>query len=157
MKELAMAGDLLFYRVNPSSLKERIIGALSLITGEGSGAYCHVGMLSENLTDQYEAVPPRIRKSCVDWSNPHLELWRIKDAEAIQLKDMLRAAASDVGWRYGIGESLLYLFKRKRLTVCTQYVIDSAAAGYINLAEDKGDKLVFPDELSTYKAIYKIS
>lgn len=156
MKELSKAGDLIFYRVNPRSVKDRVIGFLEHLLGGGSGKYCHVSMLDATLDYQYEAALPKIRRSKVDWTDPQLELWRIKDAEDTQLKSMLDASITEVGYWYGLGESLKYLLKKGRLTICTQYVIDSAAQGYINLAEDKGDRLVSPDELSSYKSIYRV-
>jgi len=156
MRERTQVGDILFYRVNPSSLKDKFIGFLQRLTGEGPGKYCHVSLV-DTLDYQYEAVLPRIRRSKIDWNNPCLELWRINDATSVQLLSMLEAAAGDVGIWYGLGDSLRGLLKRGRLTICTQYIIDSAAMGYIDLTEDKGDLLVSPDELSTYKQIRKVS
>lgn len=156
-RSLAKEGDLLFYRVDPSSLKDRFIGFLERFTSQGTGLYTHVSMLDNTLDFQYEASVPRIRRSNINWANPHLELWRIKDATSPQIRDMLAAASQEVGNWYGLGDSLHSLLKKGRLTICTQYTIDSAAQGYIDLTEDKGDLLVSPDEFSTYKSISRVA
>lgn len=156
-RNLARTGDLIFYKVDSSNLKDRLISFFEKLTGEGSGTYSHVSMLDGTLNFQYEATLPKIRRSAVDWANPLIEIWRIKDVNDLQLRDMLVAASMDVGRWYGLGESLSALFRGGRLTICTQYVIDSAAMGYIDLAEDKGDLLVSPDEFIGYKALTRIT
>lgn len=154
-RDLAQKGDILFYTVAGStSFFDKTVGFLERLICE-PGIYCHVSLLDSTLDNQYEAVIPRLKNSPVNWSDPTLQLWRIRNASEVQRLRMLDSAKFRIGEWYGIGKSIASLLRRKQLEVCTDYVMDSALTAGIRLENEK-TLVTTPDDLSKSTQIYRV-
>lgn len=158
LRELAKPGNLLFYRVLPSSgVKAKLIRFLVRLTRQGTGVYDHVSIVDVDCQYQYESVLPKVRRSQIDWKSPELELYKVKDVNEACVSAILEEAKSRVGNWYGLGKSVKALLSKFRLEICTHYVIDCIIIGSaLDLTQGTGEFVTSPDELSKSPFLCKV-
>lgn len=153
LKDSAIPGDILLYRINPAApWHDRLIAAGEILLREDSSSsiYYHTGLVA-GLT-QYEAVVPRLTESIIDWDTPGLELWRVKDASPLEVSAALRWAKVHLGCWYDIGPYIFGLYSFKNTYTCSEYVRGAYLHANIDLAKTR-QKLFTPNDLVTDKLI----
>ena len=161
IRDLAVPGDLLFYRVTPSSsFNSRIIAILELLRGEGEGPiqYSHVAILDEDIDTRIEAVWPKVRSSKVDWNDPRLELWR-RPMEASQAAVVTRVAWEHIGDWYDLWGMVFGWRESSHSEYCTTLVVKVFDRIGVRLGVEAG-KILTPNELledSTIQFVGQVS
>jgi len=152
-------GDLLFYRVTPqSSWVSRVIATFQMWIGDGTGPllYSHVALVDVVDPDYLiDAWWPRVRRKRVNWMDPDLEVWRIRDITDFHISIMSGTAMGMVGQWYDVGNFFFGLFDSHHAQICTTLVVGSAHAAGIDLVSDAG-RLVTPNELVASPMLYKV-
>ena len=150
-------GDLIFYRVTPSSsLFDKIVGILQLLRGEGKGAtqYSHVAIVDRDTNYCIEARWPRVRRALIDWNHPELELWR-RPLGSAQAAVMLLMARNMVGDRYDLIGLIFGALGSRHRAICTTLVRKVFASIDIEIGAGAG-KILTPSELVADPALHHI-
>ena len=147
------SGDLLFYKVTPqSNWIAKLIASVQIWRKEGTEAvsYSHVSIVSHDLNWQLEAHWPKTRLSPIDWTDPRIEVWRVKDATACDIHGILSWCYCNLDKPYDIGQILLGLFMWNNAYSCTEFVVKPFLLADIDLAPNAGS-FIAPNELITDK------
>ena len=101
--------------------------------------YSKKGFLLHNDTGiKLEATFPKCREGAIDWANPWMEVWRIRDLTDQNIKDILKLQQDMVGigpvnghgehddaWDYNVAEFLTFgLLNQAAAKICSQFEAD---------------------------------
>jgi len=154
LKDLARPGDILFYRVTPtSSFIARFIAALELLRAEGRGVvqYSHVAILDFNTDFCIESLWPCVQRTQVDWSDSRLELWRVS-ASAPDTAVAIISAKGHIGDMYDIWGLLFGALTAKHRVICTTLIQKAFANAGIKIGVSAGN-VPTPNELAEDPAL----
>ena len=142
-------GDLIFYKVTPQSWwLSRLIAVIQIICKEGKTdtQYSHCSILDYDQTQQLEGIWPKTRISKIDWSDPNIEVWRVKNLTSKQHHAALTWTYCHLDRPYDIGQILLGLFTWSSAYTCSEFVVEAYRHVGIDLASDAG-RFIGPNEL----------
>jgi uncharacterized protein YycO len=146
-------GDLIFYKVTPQSWwLARLIAAVQLIRKEGTSStyYSHVGLLNYDKDEILEGTWPESCISNIDWKDPSIEVWRIKNLNGLQRHAAMTWAHCHLSRPYDVGQILLGLFTWSSAYTCSEFVLEAYRNVGIDLAPHAG-RFLGPNELITDK------
>lgn len=152
-------GDLLFYKVTPrSGWMSKLIAVVQMVRGEGSSgtSYSHVALSDFNSNYQLESTPPKTRRGLVDWANPSIEVWRIKNVSAAQVSNALGWAYTHLNKPYDFSQILLGWITWSNGYTCAEFVKSAYDSTGVSLSPTAG-RFVGPNELMNLDLLEKIS
>lgn len=156
-KSLVQPGDILFYKVSPkSALMSKLVAIAQLLRGEGKTftSYSHVSLVDNDINYQLESRLPKTRRSTINWDDPSIEVWRVRDVSNTQIILALKWGYNNLNKWYDLGQICLGLFKSRNTYTCAEFVYN-AYKDSVDLASDAG-KVIGPNELIDSGNLYKV-
>lgn len=149
VQEQARPGDLLLYSVTPKSgVVSRLIATVELWRKEGDykTQYSHVSVVSSKQDYQFEAMFPKTRESQIDWTDPRIELWRVKDSTSDQVTQVLSWCRAHVNCYYDVGQVFMGFFRLSNTYSCTKFARQSWLDAGRDIVPGAG-KFIGPNDL----------